>query len=164
METVTLDNILVQVRDALERDDLIGAASIIQALRPPDQADLFSELDDQHQVMLLPELRPSDSADILEELDDGAAAELLAALPTETVIRIVDKMEPAEAPYLLGDIQPKQAEAVLAGLEDPDEVRPLLATPGRQRRGPDDLRVPGIAAAHDSGGSDPGRTGMEARG
>ena len=129
METTTLDTILVQVRAALERDDLVSAVSIIQALRPPDQADLFSELDDKHQVVLLPELRPADSAHILEELDDEQAAELVAALPNETVIRIVDQMEPDEAADLLGDIHPKQAQVVLAGLEDPDEVRPLLLHP-----------------------------------
>jgi len=129
METTTLDNILAQVRAALERDDLVGAVFIIQALRPPDQADLFSELDDEHQAALLPELHPADSADILEELDDEEVAELVATLPTETVIRIVDQMEPDEAADLLGDIHPAQARAVLAGLEDPDEVRPLLLHP-----------------------------------
>jgi magnesium transporter len=129
MEITTLDNILVQLRAALERDDLVGAVSIIQGLRPPDQADLFGELDDEHQVALLPELHPAASADILEELDDEEAAEIVAALPTETVIRIVDEMEPDEAADLLGDIHPAQAEMVLAGLEDPDEVRPLLLHP-----------------------------------
>jgi Mg/Co/Ni transporter MgtE len=65
----------------------------------------------------------------LEELEDGEAAEIVAALPTETVVRIVDEMEPDEAADLLGDIHPAQAEMVLAGLEDPDEVRPLLLHP-----------------------------------
>jgi hypothetical protein len=61
MEITTLDNILVQLRAALERDDLVGAVSVIQGLRPPDQADLFAELDDEHQVALLPKLHPAAS-------------------------------------------------------------------------------------------------------
>ena len=129
METPVLDDILVQLRAVLERDDLAAAADIIEALRPPDQADLFDELDDEDQVALLPQLNPADSADILEELDDEEAAELVAFLPTDTLIRIVDEMEPDEAADLLGDIPPQQAQAVLAGLEDPDEVRPLLLHP-----------------------------------
>ena len=129
METPVLDDILVRLRDVLERDDLVAAAAIIESLRPPDQADLFTELDDEDQVALLPELNPADSADILEELDDEEAAELVASLPMATVIRIVDEMEPDEAADLLGDIHPEQARAVLAGLEDPDEVRPLLLHP-----------------------------------
>jgi magnesium transporter len=129
MEPPVLDDILVRLRVVLERDDLVGAADIIEALRPPDQADLFTELDDEDQVALLPELNPADSADILEELDDEEAAELVATLSTKAIIRIVDKMEPDEAADLLGDISPEQARAVLAGLEDPDEVRPLLLHP-----------------------------------
>ena len=129
MEPPVLDDVLSQLRTVLEQDDLTGAAAVIEALRPPDQADLFTELDDEDQFVLLPELNPADSADILEELDDEEAAELVAALPTETIIRIVEEMEPDEAADLLGDISPEQAQAVLAGLEDPDEVRPLLLHP-----------------------------------
>jgi Mg/Co/Ni transporter MgtE len=67
METPILNHVLIQLQAALERDDLIGAANIIEALRPPDQADLFYELDEEDQVALLPKLNP---ADILEEMDD----------------------------------------------------------------------------------------------
>lgn len=126
METRILDDILAQLRDRLEHDDLDGAADIIESLHPPDQAEIFSELDDQDQIALLPRLEPTDSADILEKLDEEEAAELVAALPTEALIRIVDEMEPDEAADLLGDIPPAQAQAVLAGLEDPEEVHPLL--------------------------------------
>ncbi len=126
METPILDDILVRLRAALEHDDLSGASSIIESLRPSDQADVFTELDDDEQIALLPELNPADSADILEELDEEDAAELAAALSTADLIRIVDEMEPDEAADLLGDIHPAQAEAVLAGLEDADELRPLL--------------------------------------
>jgi len=129
MQTPILEDVLARLRTALEQDDLTTAATIIESLRPPDQAELFSELPDEEQVTLLPRLNPADAADILEKLDDEEAAELADALPTEAVIRIVDEMEPDEAADLLGDIQPAQAQAVLAGLEDPDEVRPLLLHP-----------------------------------
>jgi magnesium transporter len=129
MEIHVLDDVLARLRAALERDDLSGATAIIEALRPPDQADLFAGLDEEDQVTLLPELDPANLADILEELDDAEAAELVATLPTDALIRIVDKMEPDEAADLLGDIHPQRAQAVLAGLEDPDEVRPLLLHP-----------------------------------
>ncbi|MBC8253413.1 MAG: magnesium transporter [Ardenticatenia bacterium] len=129
MQTPVLDTVLAHLRAALENDDLGEAAAIIEALRPPDQADLFAELDDEHQIALLPTLDPADSADILEELADQEAAELVEGLATETVIRIVDEMEPDEAADLLGDIQPEKAQVVLDGLEDADEVRPLLLHP-----------------------------------
>jgi magnesium transporter len=126
METPILDHVLVQLRAALERDDLTGAANVIKALRPPDQADIFAELDDEQQVALLPQFAPAESADILEELYDEEAAKLVSALPTNAVIPIVEEMEPDEAADLLGDLEPERARAVLAGLDDPDEIHPLL--------------------------------------
>lgn len=129
MEAFTLDLALAQLRTALEQNDLAAATAIIESLRPPDQADLFTELDDREQAALLPELNPADSADILEEMDDEEAAELVATLSPDTIIAIVDEMEPDEAADLLGDIAPEQAQVILAGLEDPEEVRPLLLHP-----------------------------------
>ncbi len=129
MEPLVLDDILAQLRVALERGDINAATAIVEGLRPADQADVFSELDDEHQMALLPELDPTDSADILERLDDEEVAELVADLPTDTLIRIVDEMEPDEAADLLGDIPPEQAQVVLQGMEDAEEVRPLLLHP-----------------------------------
>ncbi|MBN1178393.1 MAG: magnesium transporter [Anaerolineae bacterium] len=126
MESFNLDNVLVRLRSALERDDIAGATAILEGLRPADQADIFSELEDHEQVTLLPELDLSDSADILEKMDDQDAAELVAMLAPEAAVSIIDKMEPDEAADLLGDLSPAQAEAVLAAMDDPEEVRPLL--------------------------------------
>lgn len=126
MDNLVLNDVLAELRAALERNDLGGATQIIEGLRPADQADVFSELDDDAQVGLLPELNPADSADILEKLGDREAADLVSALSTDAVIRIVDEMEPDKAADLLGDIHPERARAVLAGIEDPDEVSPLL--------------------------------------
>ena len=127
MEMINLDNLLEELRNALEKDDLVSAIHVLELLRSPaDKADLFSELNDDDQTILLPKLNPADSADILEELDDEEAAKLVDQMPTATAIRIVDEMEPDEAADLLGDIHPEQAQNILAGMEDPEEVRPLM--------------------------------------
>jgi magnesium transporter len=124
-----LDHFLSELRRALEMNDLDNAIRQLERLRTPDKAEVFSELDDDHQAALLPRLSSSHSADILEELDDEEAAEIVSTLSTETAIRIVDDMAPDEAADLLGDIAPEQARAILEGLEDPEEVRPLLLHP-----------------------------------
>lgn len=126
LEVENLEEILDKIETALDHKDLETATILLQALRVPDQAELFNELDEADTLALLPHLPPADSADILEELDDEYVAELIAELPTETIVRIVDEMEPDEAADLLGDLEPEQARAVLAALEDPDEIRPLL--------------------------------------
>jgi len=124
-----LGDILNKLQVSLEHDNLDEAIALIESLRSPDQAEVFSELDEHKQKVILPRLNPSNSADILEELDDQNAAKLVANMPTATVARIVDMMEPDEAADLLGDMPPHRAQAVLEKLEDPDEVRPLLIHP-----------------------------------
>jgi magnesium transporter len=124
-----LEEILGKVRASLEIEDLAGAVAAIEALRAPDQADLFYELDDEDQAALLPRLDPEDSADILEELEDEDAARLVAALPRDDVVRIIDEMEPDEAADLLVEMEPEDQEYVLSRLEDAAELRPLLLHP-----------------------------------
>ncbi len=124
-----LDDILGKVRASLEMDDLAGAVAAIEALRAPDQADLFNELDDEDQAALLPRLDPEDSADILEELEDEDAARLVATLTREEAVRIIDEMEPDEAADLLVELEPEDQEYVLSHLEDGPELRPLLLHP-----------------------------------
>lgn len=129
MEQVILEDVLGQMRTALETNDLATASSIIEALRPADQADIFSDLDDDHQTALLPEINPADAADIIEELYDEEAAEIAVQLPLTTLIRIVNEMEPDEAADLLDDLDPDQAQAVLAGLEAAHQVQHLIHYP-----------------------------------
>lgn len=129
MLATTLDDVLTRLRASLERDDLSGAVAIIEAMRPPDQAELFSELQEEDQAALLPRLDPTYSAGILEELDNTEAAELVATLSADDLVLIIDEMAPDEAADLLNEIEPEQAQAILARLEDPDEIRPLLLHP-----------------------------------
>ena len=126
MEQLNVDAILDQVREALAEGHWEHATALVEALRPPDQADLFSDLPPSEQDQLLPRLDLEDSADILEELEEEEAAEVAARLDTEELARILDEMEPDEAADLLGDIAPQQAAEVLASMEEPEEIRPLL--------------------------------------
>ncbi len=126
MNRVDVDVILEQVREALAEGNWNQAAALVEALRPPDQADLFGELPPTEQDQLLPRLDLEDSADILEELEEEEAAEIAARLKVGELARILDEMEPDEAADLLGDITPERAAEVLTVMEEPGEVRPLL--------------------------------------
>ncbi len=123
------DTVLAQLQVALGQNNLDSAIQLLEALRGPDQADVFNELDEQSKIALLPQLDPSTLADILEELEDEEAAELMRSIPSGSAIQIVNEMEPDEAADLLGDIDEEQARAILAGMEHPEEVRPLLLHP-----------------------------------
>lgn len=125
-----LDETLASVRAALEAGNLQAAVSVLEQLRPADQAEVFSELNEQDQEELLPQLDEKDSADILEWLDDQEAADLAESLSDHDLARIIDEMEPDEAADLLGDLPPARTSVILAALEDPEEISPLLVHPG----------------------------------
>lgn len=124
-----LEEILAQVRHSLETQNVSEAVTLIEQFYPPDQAELISELTDESQQRLLPRMKPDDAADMLAEMDEKEAAELVAALSTSDAIRIVDEMEPDAAVDVLGSMAPEQAQAVLDGMEDAEEIRPLLLHP-----------------------------------
>jgi len=126
VDLLDVDAIIAQVRDALAEGDWNRAVALVEALRPADQADLFSNLPPSAQDQLLPRLDLEDSADILEELEEEEAAEIATRLEIGELARILDEMEPDEAADLLGDIAPEQAADVLAAIEQPEEIRPLL--------------------------------------
>ncbi|MCK4473092.1 MAG: hypothetical protein KAW49_15025, partial [Anaerolineae bacterium] len=62
MDLVDVDSTLVQVREALAEEDWNQAVALVEALRPPDQADVFGELPPTEQDQLLPRLDLEDSA------------------------------------------------------------------------------------------------------
>ena len=65
MDLLDVDAIIAQVRDALAEGDWNRAVALVEAPRPADQADLFSNLPPSAQDQLLPRLDLEDSADIL---------------------------------------------------------------------------------------------------
>jgi len=104
--------------------DLVEAAShregeeIMEALRDDDrelEADVFEELDDQHQVEFIRErsddeiggvvarMAPDDAADLIAELDEERREAVLGALPANqrTKVRALLGYDPAEAGGLM---------------------------------------------------------------
>ena len=96
MSPTEINDALDQIRSAILYEDWDLAVALVEALRPPDQADVFEELAPETQDLLLPRLDPEDSADILEELMDEDAAEVAARLDPDELARILEKMEPDE--------------------------------------------------------------------
>lgn len=129
MDSFVLDEVLEQLRAALEQDNLAGAARIIESLQPADQADLVEGLSDAAQVALFAHLDPAHSADVLEEMEDDEAAALAERLPVANLADILDEMETDEAADVLGDLSPQRAAEALREMTESDDVIPLLQYP-----------------------------------
>ena len=50
MDAFVLDDVLTQLRVALEHNDLVAAVAVIDSLQPADQADLVEELSEPDQL------------------------------------------------------------------------------------------------------------------
>ena len=135
MERQDVDSALQDIRDALDAGNWDRAAALIEALKPPDQAELFDDLALEEQDQLLPQLELEDSADILEKLEEEKAAEVAARLSNAELSSILSEMEPDEAADLLGDLTPARAAQALAALDEADEIRPFLAYPDESAGG-----------------------------
>jgi magnesium transporter len=120
------DEALTAVRAALDRGAVRDAIDVLERLRPPDQAEVFEELDTSDQAALLPGLEPLETAHLLEEMDNADAADVAERLDAATLAHIVDEMQPDEAADLLGDLTPDLARQTLAQMEEAADVRPLL--------------------------------------
>ena len=122
-----VESVLQQIRDAVAASDWQTAVDLLELLRTPDQAGIFSDLPKDEQDELLPRFSPEDSADILEELEEEEAAEIATRLDPQRLAVILDHMEPDEAADLLGDISKDQASMVISEMLDVKELLPLLA-------------------------------------
>ena len=102
MTHVMVEDILAQVRAALERDDYAAAAAALSRCAA-DQADLFIELDDRQQTALPTRLDPKIRPDILRKWKMRSRPPRDDPVPRRRV-RIIDEMEPDEAVDLLGEL------------------------------------------------------------
>lgn len=123
------------IRRALEEIQDQEALDGLAELHPADLAEVYEQLDDTQQDLLIQRLDIETTADLLEELDDDDALEAIEDLSADHLADLLDEMEPDEAADLLGDLPPAQAQAVLGQMEDADEVRPLLGYPDESAGG-----------------------------
>jgi len=145
MNETTLNDVLVELRDSLQRDDLKSALNIIETLLPADQADLVEELEAPDQVTILTSMSPTESADLMEEMEDIDAATVAELITSYQLADILDEMEVDEAADVLGDLSSSKASETLREMEYPDEVIPLLRYPDDTAGG---LMTPAVILLH----------------
>ena len=118
-----------ETRELLERREFDSALAIFSELHPADQADVLSELDDEQQQELLKTLAPQDSARILDHMEPAEAAEVFGAVDSATLSDILDEARPDVAADLLIQLPEEQSQAAMQGMEEAEDVTPLLEYP-----------------------------------
>lgn len=118
-----------RINELIGRGEVLKAQTILQALSPIEQADIFSDLTEEEQKQVIQGLAIEDAADILEKLEDEEATEIAHWMHPEQLADILDEMEPDEAADLLGDMDSEEAVQVLSLMESFEEISPLLLHP-----------------------------------
>jgi magnesium transporter len=129
MKEKTLNQVLLELQNALKNDDFTGALNLIDSFRPADTADLVQELETSDQVALLSHMTTTDSADVLQDMEDQDAAELAEMIPSDQLADILDEMETDEAADVLGDLTRAKVTETLREMEDPGDVISLMRYP-----------------------------------
>ena len=124
-----VDYLYDRIDELLEQDEIRKAQIILQALMPADQAEIFSDLDEQEQRQVLRGLPYEAIADILEKVEDEEVAQVARWLPLDELADILDEMEPDEAADLLGDLGPDRAIQLLNKMTSFEGISPLLLHP-----------------------------------
>ena len=123
-ETISSD-----IQKAIEEKRFDEALNAFTDLHPADQAEVFNDLDDDQQELILRNLDIPTTADLFDELEDEETLDAAENLTTERLADILDEMDPDEAADLLGDLPPERAEKALSQMDDPEDVIPLLGYP-----------------------------------
>ncbi|MGA9533264.1 MAG: magnesium transporter [Anaerolineales bacterium] len=129
MEQETIQALVERIQQDVGDAKLEAAITSLTALHPADRAEVFFQLNDDAQKQLMARFSVPVAAEILEELSDQEAVEASDNLSTARLANVLDEMEPDEAADLLGDLTPERAAEALSGMQEAEEVIPLLSHP-----------------------------------
>jgi len=116
---------------ALVQRDEEAIARALEDVHSADLADLFLELDEPEQILLLSALDDEQAATLLEELEPHEQSEMLDLLTVERTSDILEEMSADEAADLLADLPTEEANALLERMEPEaaEDVTELMRYP-----------------------------------
>ena len=97
-----------------------------QRLLPPDQADVFTQLSDEHRERLITNLSAAGLAGLMEYLDTDEAIEFADLIGRSTLPSILDIVSPDVAADILKGMPSENAATILGRMDSGEEVAPLL--------------------------------------
>ena len=114
------------VSSLLERGQGLEAFVRFQRLLPPDQAEVFAQLSDEHRERLITNLSAAGLAGLLEYLDTDEAIEFAELIGQSTLPFILDIVSPDVAADILKGMPAENAATVIGRMETGEDVAPLL--------------------------------------
>ena len=135
-----MDELVVQVRQALQEDDQVQVRELLEPFHAADQAELLNILpsEDRQSVTsilahdfdheILPELEPEAADDVFEALGLDRSAEALAYLETDDAVHVIGEMTEANQQEMLEAIPAAARGELEESLAFPEDSAGRLMT------------------------------------
>ena len=114
------------VSNLLDQEQGLEAFVRFQRLLPPDQAEVFIQLSDEHRGLLTSNLSVTGIADLIDHLDIDAAIDFAKTLEPSALPDILDDVSPDVSADILKRMDAEAATAALDEMESGAEVGALL--------------------------------------
>ncbi len=114
------------VSTLLDQEQGLEAFVRFQRLLPPDQAEVFIQLSDEHRSLLTSNLSVAGIADLIDHLDIDAAIDFAKTLEPSALPDILDDVSPDVSADILKRMDAEAATAALDEMESGAEVGALL--------------------------------------
>jgi len=121
-----LDEVQEKIEEQLETGAAEAAISELSELRPPDQAEVITELDESDRRALLGSLSTDVLADIIEHMDVDDAVGLSGLIDVNRMAAVLDEAPPDVAADILRGIDWGDASQILARMQDRRSIGDLL--------------------------------------
>lgn len=115
-----------RLRDLLHGDDVEAARELLRTLHPADQAETFSELDEDERRTMLSLMDSELLAHLLEHLDDDDRKELVDEIPRASLAQVLDRTQNDIAVDILREMAPAEAVHTLGQMSTASSIMPLL--------------------------------------
>ena len=114
------------VSSLLEQEQGLEAFVRFQRLLPPDQAEVFTQISDEHRELLITNLSAAGMAGLIEYLDTDKAIAFAELIGLPSLPRILDIVSPDVATDILKGMSDEAAVEVIGQMETGADVVPLL--------------------------------------
>lgn len=120
--------ILISIRELIEKKNQGALLNLLIDLHPADVADLLSDLKKDERKYLFPLLPTEKASAVLIELDQPIVEQLLEDVSEQQLSTLVDKMESDDAADIISDLPDEIAQSVLEQIpeEISEDVKELL--------------------------------------
>ena len=104
---------VVQIIQALERDDFASVQKIVSPLQPVDVADLYQQLSTNQREKLLDSLGDNLDGNIISHLDDSMRDSVLENMRPKPLANLLKGLESDDSIYLIEGLDEEKQKAVL---------------------------------------------------